>query len=85
MTGLSLLFGFPSPPRRVTCRKGLQLPCLWSQEDAPQAAAVSEAASQLRGRAAGAQAAGTLTMVFQNVMGLRGLSLLRKHEGNTNS
>ena len=34
---------------------------------------------------AAAQAAGTLTTVFQSVVGLRGLGLLRKHEGNTNS
>ena len=66
-------------------RKELQLPCLWSEEDALHGAAVSEAASQLQGQAAGNEAAETLTMVFQNVMGFRVLSLLRKYEENTNS
>lgn len=44
----------------MNCRKELQLPCLWSEEDALHGAAVSEAASQLQGRAAGNEAAETL-------------------------
>ena len=74
------------PFQEFSCGKELQLPCLWSfagvtpwlllcQRLHISCSAVQVEMSLLK----------ILIMVFQNVMGLQVLSLLRKHEWNTNS